>query len=77
VERTVGLVESGSLAEVGVVLQLVAEELTRNVQSLTADNNNLLTVEELLGDNRGETAKKMALTCMLVLLSQTITIQKE
>lgn len=40
---------------------LGAEELSRDVEGLAADDNNLLAVEELLGDNGGETAKEMAL----------------
>lgn len=40
---------------------LGAEELSRDVESLAADDNDLLAVEELLGDNGGETAKEMAL----------------
>jgi hypothetical protein len=40
---------------------LGAEELSRDVEGLTADNNDLLTAKELLGDNGGESAKEMAL----------------
>jgi hypothetical protein len=38
-----------------------AEELAGDVQSLAAHNNNLLAVEELLGDGAGEATKQMAL----------------
>jgi hypothetical protein len=40
---------------------LRAEELAGDVESLAADNNDLLTAQELLGDNGGESAKEMAL----------------
>lgn len=40
---------------------LGAEELSRDVEGLAADDNDLLAVEELLGNNGGETAKEMAL----------------
>ena len=40
---------------------LRAEELAGDVEGLTADNNDLLTAQELLGDNGGESAKEMAL----------------
>ena len=58
---TAGGVVTGDLSEVGVVLELRTEELARDVKSLTADNNNLLAAQELLGDNGGESAKEMAL----------------
>jgi hypothetical protein len=58
---TAGGVVSGDLSEVGVVLELRAEELAGDVEGLTADNNDLLTAQKLLGDNRGESAKEMAL----------------
>lgn len=58
---TTGRVETGGLAEVGVVLELSAEELARDVESLSADNDDLLTLEELLGDNTGQTAEQVAL----------------
>lgn len=62
VERTsAGGVVSGDLSEVGVVLELRAEELARDVESLATDDNNLLAAKELLGDNGGESAKEMAL----------------
>ena len=40
---------------------LRAEELAGDVEGLAADNNDLLTAQELLGDNGGESAKEMAL----------------
>lgn len=40
---------------------LSAEELSGDVEGLAADDNNLLTAQKLLGDNRGQTAKEMAL----------------
>jgi hypothetical protein len=40
---------------------LRTEELSGDVEGLAADDNDLLTAKELLGDNRGESAKEMAL----------------
>jgi hypothetical protein len=40
---------------------LCAEELARDVELLAADNNNLLAVQELLGDSGGQAAEKVAL----------------
>jgi hypothetical protein len=40
---------------------LRAEELARYVEGLAADNDDLLAIEDLLGDDAGETAKEMAL----------------
>lgn len=40
---------------------LRAEELSRDVESLAADNNDSLALEELLGDGGSQTTKKMAL----------------
>ena len=40
---------------------LRAEEFARDVEGLAADNDDLLAVEELLGDNAGKTAEEMAL----------------
>ena len=40
---------------------LRAEELARDVEGLAADNNDLLTIEKLLSDDGGETAKEVAL----------------
>jgi hypothetical protein len=38
-----------------------AEELARDVQGFTSDDNDLLAIEELLGDDTGKTAQEMAL----------------
>lgn len=46
----------------GLTRYLVAEEATRNVDLLAANDNNLLAVQDLLGDDRGQPAQKMALT---------------
>jgi len=54
-------VVSGHLAQIGMVLELSAEELARDVEGFAADDNDLLTVEELLGDNAGKTTKEVAL----------------
>jgi len=50
-ERTVVLVVSGGLAEVGVVLQLRSEKLAGNVERLASYDNDLLAVEELFGNS--------------------------
>jgi hypothetical protein len=47
----------------GVMLHtLVTEEFTRNVQGFTSNDNDLLTVEGLLGNNRGESTQQVTLT---------------
>lgn len=58
---TTGGVVSGHLSQVGVVLELRAEELAGDVESLAANNDNLLAVEELLGDDTGKTAQQVTL----------------
>lgn len=40
---------------------LSAEELARDVQGLAADDNDLLALKQLLGDNAGQTTQQMAL----------------
>ena len=40
---------------------LGAEELSRDVEGLAADDNNLLAVQELLGDSAGQTTKQVTL----------------
>ena len=44
-----------------MVRTLRAEELARDVEGLAADDNDLLAVEELLGDDAGQAAKQVAL----------------
>lgn len=58
---TASRVVTGHLAQVGVVLELGTEELARDVEGLGADNDDLLAVEKLLGDDGGKTTKEMAL----------------
>lgn len=41
---------------------LSAEELSRDVEGLAADNNNLLAVQELLGDSAGQATEKVTLS---------------
>lgn len=41
---------------------LSAEELARDVELLAADNNNLLTVQKLLGDSGGQATEEVALS---------------
>ena len=40
---------------------LRAEEFARDVKGLATNDNDLLAVEQLLGDNAGQAAKQMAL----------------
>lgn len=40
---------------------LCAEELSGNVEGLAPDDNDLLSIEKLLGDDTGETTEKMTL----------------
>lgn len=60
-EWTTVWVVSAGLSEVGEVLELVSEELSGDVDVLTSHDDDLLAVEKLLGDCRGESSKKVAL----------------
>ncbi|KAH3663715.1 hypothetical protein OGAPHI_005116 [Ogataea philodendri] len=60
VERSSGGVESSSLSQVIVVLQLVSEEFTRDVESLASHNNDLLAVEKFLGDGGCQSSQQMS-----------------
>lgn len=40
---------------------LSAEELSRDVEGLAADNNDLLAVQELLGDSAGQATEQVSL----------------
>lgn len=61
-ERTTpSWVVSSHLAQVGMVLQLSAEELAGDVEGLGADDNDLLAVEQLLCDNTGESTEEVTL----------------
>lgn len=40
---------------------LGAEELSRDVEGLAADNNDLLAVQELLGDSAGQATEQVSL----------------
>ena len=40
---------------------LGAEELSRDVEGLAADDNNLLAVQELLGDGAGQATEQVSL----------------
>ena len=52
---------------------LSPEELAGDVERLAADDNDLLAVEELLGDSAGETSEKVAWLCaMLVVLRSAV-----
>jgi hypothetical protein len=41
---------------------LSAEELSRDVEGLAADNNDLLAVQELLGDGAGQATEQVSLS---------------
>lgn len=56
-----GRIETSLLAQESLVLQLRAEELSRNVEGFTSDNYNLLAIEQLLGDGTGQATEKMSL----------------
>jgi len=56
-----GWVETGLLAHESLVLELCAEELSRDVQSFASNNDNLLAVEQLLGDGAGQTTEEVSL----------------
>lgn len=58
---TTGGVETGLLAEEGLVLELGAEELAGDVEGFTSDDDNLLAVEKLLGDNAGQATEEVSL----------------
>lgn len=42
-------------------LEFVSEELSRDVEILAADYNDMLTVEDLFGDGRGKTTWLLAM----------------
>ena len=50
-----------TFAEVGVELEFVSEELSRDVEVLAADHDDVLPVEDLFGDGRGKTTWRLAL----------------
>jgi hypothetical protein len=58
---TTGRVETGGLAEVGMVLQLSAEEFAGDVEGFTSNDDNLLTVEQLLSHNAGQATQEVSL----------------
>lgn len=60
-EWSTSRIVSACFSEVGEVLELVSEELSRDVDVLTSDHDNLLSVEELLGDCRSQSTKEMPL----------------
>lgn len=45
----------------GCVRTLCAEELARDIQGLTSHNDDLLAVEQLLGDSAGEATEQVPL----------------
>lgn len=62
VEGTVGSVEPGGLSQVGGVLELGPEELLGDVQGLASHDDNVLSVEDLLGDGGSQSTEKVSLT---------------
>lgn len=61
-EGTVGSVESSSLSQVSGVLKLGSEKLLRDVQGLTSHNDNVLAVEDLLGNGGCQSTEKVSLS---------------
>ena len=57
VDGPVGRLGVHPLAEEAEVLHLLADEATGHADLLAADHHDLLAVEQLLGDNRGEAAE--------------------
>lgn len=53
--------ETKGMVDIGLLLTLRTEEFSRDVDGFAADNDDLLSVQELLGDGAGKTTKKMAL----------------
>ncbi|EDK39520.2 conserved hypothetical protein [Meyerozyma guilliermondii ATCC 6260] len=62
VEWTLGLVVSGTLSQVVVVLQLVSEKFTTDVQGLGSDNDDFLAVQNSLGNDGSQATQQVALT---------------
>jgi len=60
-EGSTAVVGLNTLAQEGHVLELVADEGARDLDLLSADHNNLLALEELLGHNGGQASEQMAL----------------
>ena len=60
VDRTTLRVRERALAKESSELDLVADQRSRNVHVLTPNNDNLLALQKLLGNEGGKTAKEMA-----------------
>jgi hypothetical protein len=56
---------STTFMKVGVKLEFISEEFSRDIQILTTDNNNMLAIENLFGDNRCKTTWHIRLSCIL------------
>jgi hypothetical protein len=56
---------------------LSAEELARDVELLAADNNNLLTVQKLLGDGGGQATEEVALSIDNYLIRAVLAMLQE
>jgi hypothetical protein len=56
-----GRIETSLLAQKSLVLQLRAEELSRNVEGFTSDDYDLLAIEQLLSNSTGQATEKMSL----------------
>lgn len=61
-EGSVGSVESSSLSQVGGVLELGSEKLLGDVKSLASHDDNVLAVEDLLGNGGGESTEEVSLS---------------
>lgn len=60
VEGTTSWVNVATFAQVGQKLDFVSVEVAREVQLLAAHHDHLAALQQVLGDNGGQTAKQMA-----------------
>lgn len=61
VHRVSNFVSAARIEGEGRLRTLRTEELSRDVQRLAADDDDLLAAEQLLGNNAGKTAQEVAL----------------
>ena len=54
-KRYASRVVTTTLTEIGVELEFIAKEFSRNVEIFATDYDDVLTIEELLGDGGGKT----------------------
>ena len=55
-------VHNASLSQVIVILELVAEMAATQAQSLASDNNNFLSIQQMLGNNTGKSTNQVILS---------------